>query len=480
MKINNLIISALFLLPAPLWAQNSTFSHEEQTQISVVTPGLFDRSTAFSVDFGQMKQSEFSFPLPVGKVDGIRTNNNIVISSKEGDNIKAMFAGTVRLSRNFPTWGNVVVVRHDNGLETVYGNNLKNIVKVGDRVKAGQTVALVGTRDGKSFCEFALMVNGARINPETMFDLSSYRLRHQTLLFQQSGKNVIIKVITEEKEQTLQKIKGRKQAQRGNMTKQSNKTVKEETTASSKYSKDSQHVAQQQDDNATFDIDEYQALQLEEKVKKYGNAKQVNEFTVNFAGMNESQWAYPLKGAHVISPYGGKRHHAGTDIKRQPGDPIYAAFDGQVVLSGTHFGYGLCIVIRHSNGFETLYSHQSKNSVKVGDWVKAGQQIGIVGRTGRATTEHCHFEMRCNGRPFDSSRVWDHSKNTLKSVILNYKNGKVYISNATSSSKNTSVDEDDEDDEEEVTTPSKSGSKSSKHSSKKSKKKSKKHKKRRR
>ena len=121
-----------------------------------------------------------------------------------------------------------------------------------------------------------------------------------------------------------------------------------------------------------------------------------------------------MKGGRVISSYGGKRRHAGTDIKTKAGDPVYAAFEGKVTLSGRHYGYGLCIVIRHANGLETLYSHQSKNMVKVGDWVKAGQQIGIVGRTGRATTEHVHFEVKCNGRPFDSAKIIDHKNRWLK------------------------------------------------------------------
>jgi len=63
MKLNNLIISALFLLPVTLWAQNTSFSAAEQASISVETPGLFDRSSAFSVDFGQIKQNDFYFPL---------------------------------------------------------------------------------------------------------------------------------------------------------------------------------------------------------------------------------------------------------------------------------------------------------------------------------------------------------------------------------------------------------------------------------
>lgn len=408
----------------------SKFTPQEQQSISVETPGLFERSNAFTVDFGQMRASDYSFPLPVGKVDGVRSNRSIIISTTEGDNVKAMFSGTVRMSRNLDKWGQTVVIRHDNGLETVYSNNSRNLVKVGDRVKAGQTIAIVGTRDDKTYCDFSIMVNGARLNAETLVELKSHRLRQQTLLFQKSGTSVVIKVITEEKEQTVKKQSGRRPPQRGNMKQNQNVTVKEENTASSKYKKDTEHVAQQYDDNE-MDIDEFQAIKFEEKVKTPPPTTG-KDFTINFGNYKLGEWCYPMTGAHVISPYGGKRRHAGTDIKRQPGDPILAAFDGQVVLSGTHYGYGLCIVLRHSSGLETLYSHQSKNLVKVGDWVKAGQKIGIVGRTGRATTEHCHFETRINGRPFDSSKIFDHQRGVLKKEIIDVRGGKIYTRSATS------------------------------------------------
>lgn len=461
MLVGVVLLSAL---PVFAMAQTQQFTPKEQQSVSVETPGLFERSEAFTVDFGQMSQSDYSFPLPVGKVEGIHKNNNIMITSSPGDNVKAMFAGTVRLSRNSQQFGNIIVLRHDNGLETVYGNNAQNLVRVGDRVKAGQTIAIIGERDDKTYCEFAIMVNGARLNPEMLLELKSHRLRHQTLLFQKHASGVIIKVVKEEKEQTLKRT-GQRHGQRGNMTKTSNRTVQDETSASGKYTKNSEHVVVTQVDDEPYDIDEYQALQLEEKVKKLSAS--VKEFTVNFAALKENgDWSYPMTGGHVISPYGGKRRHAGTDIKTKAGDPVYAAFDGQVVLSGTHFGYGLCIVIRHSNGFETLYSHQKKNSVKVGDWVKAGQQIGIVGRSGRATTEHCHFEVRANGRPFDSSKIFDHSKNQLRSVVMNYRNGRVFISNPSSAG---AVEE-----ESAVYSKSKGGKKTSarkKSASKKSKKK---------
>lgn len=125
-------------------------------------------------------------------------------------------------------------------------------------------------------------------------------------------------------------------------------------------------------------------------------------------------WCYPLPGAKVISPFGGRRHHSGTDIKTKPNDEIYAAFDGEVVFSANYAGYGNLIRVQHANGLETYYSHNSKNLVKKGDHVKAGQVIALTGRTGRATTEHLHFEMRVNGRAVNSNKYFDHTNHTLR------------------------------------------------------------------
>ena len=126
----------------------------------------------------------------------------------------------------------------------------------------------------------------------------------------------------------------------------------------------------------------------------------------------------------MISPYGGKRRHSGVDIKTVPNDKILAAFDGKVTMSGPYYGYGNCIVIKHANGLETLYSHQSKNIVKVGDMVKAGQVIGLTGRTGRATTEHLHFEVKFMGKRFDPAVIFDHLNRSLKQdMVVFTKNG---------------------------------------------------------
>ena len=125
---------------------------------------------------------------------------------------------------------------------------------------------------------------------------------------------------------------------------------------------------------------------------------------------------FPLPGAKVISPYGkrGGRTHSGVDLKTTPGDKIYAAFEGEVIFSDVYHGYGNYIRIKHPNGLETCYSHNSKNLVKKGDYVKAGQVIALVGQTGRATTPHLHFEVRINGKTRNPANYFDLNKGVVR------------------------------------------------------------------
>jgi Flp pilus assembly pilin Flp len=87
-------------------------------------------------------------------------------------------------------------------------------------------------------------------------------------------------------------------------------------------------------------------------------------------------------------------HHA-IDIAAPVGVPIYAAASGQVVKAGfTEYpGYGRMIVIRHGNGYQTLYGHLSASYVHVGEHVAGGEVIGRMGSTGRSTGSHLHFEI---------------------------------------------------------------------------------------
>lgn len=136
---------------------------------------------------------------------------------------------------------------------------------------------------------------------------------------------------------------------------------------------------------------------------------------IDFKNMNEEAYAFPLPGSMVISPYGGRRRgHSGVDLKTCANDTIVSAFAGIVRMAGPYAAYGQVIVVRHFNGLETVYSHNSRNLVKAGDRIEAGQPIALTGRTGRATTEHLHFEVRINGEHINPAVFFDLDKQTLR------------------------------------------------------------------
>ena len=185
MKILHLlcIYVALLVLTSAI---KDEFTAIERQQIQIETPGLFEHSDAFTIDFAAYRTSDYSFPLPVGKakvVDG----SEMEITTEKGDAVKAMFDGTVRLARHVAGHGNAIVLRHDNGLETVYERNAENMVKAGDRVKAGQTIAIVGGEKGRWALTFYVMVKGGKINPEIIVMPKSHRLTRRTLMFKKKG-----------------------------------------------------------------------------------------------------------------------------------------------------------------------------------------------------------------------------------------------------------------------------------------------------
>ena len=311
MKIRHLSLAVVVMFALSSCAQTQ-FTALEQQQISISDPTLFEKSDAFTIDFSSGRDRDYSFPLPVGKAK-VLTDYTVEIETARGDAVKSMFAGVVRLS------------------------------KYGDRVKAGQTIAIVGTEKGRTFCRFAIMVNGSRINPSIIFSPESHQLRQQVVLFQKTANWKV------------------------------NVSVMKEPV-----------------------IEQPASVQW---------------------------WSYPLLGAKVISPFGsrGGRRHTGVDLKTVNKDEIHAAFDGEVVFSGPFSGYGNLIRLRHDNGLETYYSHNSKNLVKVGEQVKAGQVIALTGQTGRASTPHLHFETRIGGQAVNPNRFFDHEAHTIRLEAFNKK-----------------------------------------------------------
>lgn len=122
----------------------------------------------------------------------------------------------------------------------------------------------------------------------------------------------------------------------------------------------------------------------------------------------ESSLSLGIAG-RVSSPYGWRTHpikgrsqfHGGIDLAARYGTQVPAAAGGTVVTADDQGSYGLTVVIRHPNGFESRYAHLSSLDVKVGDAVTQGQQVGRVGSTGRSTGPHLHFEVTQAGRRVD-------------------------------------------------------------------------------
>jgi LysM repeat protein len=118
------------------------------------------------------------------------------------------------------------------------------------------------------------------------------------------------------------------------------------------------------------------------------------------AGGGASGFIHPLPGSLRTQ---GIHGFNAVDLAAAAGAPIRAAAAGQVIVAktgGWNGGYGNYIVVKHSNGTQTLYAHTSSNAVGVGDAVAAGEVIGYVGNTGRSTGTHLHFEVRGAKNPF--------------------------------------------------------------------------------
>lgn len=158
--------------------------------------------------------------------------------------------------------------------------------------------------------------------------------------------------------------------------------------------------------------------------------------TLALKGAEDNRYVHPFPG-RILSRFGrrGRRMHTGIDVKLYRGDSVRCAFDGRVRMARRVNGYGNMVLVRHYNGLETLYGHFSKIKVKANQLVRAGDLLGLGGRTGRATTEHLHFETRIFGEPFDPEKCIDFKKGTLLVDSIFYQNHRTEANMALFSSK---------------------------------------------
>ena len=143
------------------------------------------------------------------------------------------------------------------------------------------------------------------------------------------------------------------------------------------------------------------------KAHPYRSEEVPDSFVIDLRG-----FAMPTPSRQVTSRFGYRpafrRMHKGLDIKVYTGDTIVSAFDGKVrVVRYDAGGYGNYVVIRHTNGLETIYGHLSKQLVSIDQEVKAGEPIGLGGNTGRSFGSHLHFETRLAGEPINPAFLFN-------------------------------------------------------------------------
>lgn len=148
----------------------------------------------------------------------------------------------------------------------------------------------------------------------------------------------------------------------------------------------------------------YHFIWTDERVNPYGTMFDSIKDDVR---VSMAEFTLPHPG-YITSPYGWRRNrmHKGTDLKVQVGDSIRAAWPGQVRIVGWDpRGYGYFVVVRHTNGLETVYGHLSRPLVDEYEMVPSGYVLGLGGNTGRSTGSHLHFEIRYLGEAMDPAGV---------------------------------------------------------------------------
>ena len=170
-------------------------------------------------------------------------------------------------------------------------------------------------------------------------------------------------------------------------------------------------------DSINNEINNYTAEDIDKLLKKIEEEKKSLSEVLRKANVKDKN----LTSLPVIKPvadkylnrlasgFGSRFHpilkvnkmHNGLDFAAATGTPIYATGDGTVKLAGMNAGFGNVVVIRHGNGYETLYAHMSRIKTRNGKSVKRGDLIGYVGSTGLSTGPHLHYEIHKDGKPVD-------------------------------------------------------------------------------
>ena len=129
----------------------------------------------------------------------------------------------------------------------------------------------------------------------------------------------------------------------------------------------------------------------------------------------------PVLGGRRTSGFGsrkdpkgrGRSMHDGLDIAAPRGTAVRSTADGVVIFAGRQHGYGRVVKIKHAFGFETIYAHNNRLRVKVGQRVSRGDRIADVGSSGRSTGNHVHYEIRIDQKPVNPVKFIEAARDVL-------------------------------------------------------------------
>lgn len=138
------------------------------------------------------------------------------------------------------------------------------------------------------------------------------------------------------------------------------------------------------------------------KTPAYKKPAHYNSYSSSTQASTDLQLLWPIEAARLTQPFAPPSNpkHDGIDLAAPLGTEIYAAHKGRVIFAGQKYrGYGRMVILKFDNSYATLYAHLHRVNVKRGQIIDAGEVIGTMGRTGRATGVHLHFEVLRNKVP---------------------------------------------------------------------------------
>lgn len=365
------MLAVVSLCSANALAPDTHFPIEEETSFALkADSSVFGKDSIFTLALDSIQSNQYSLPLHRGSLAHL-TDGSMRVCSRYDRYVRSVFSGTVTMVNRNNKEKQTIVINHDNGLQTVYCELRQPQVHAGERVRAGQVIALADNKDKKHFAtRVEFYVGNELMKSAHVFNASTGKLQPEKLYCKiRRGKFI-------------------------------------STTANfNAYSKALARMRQL----------------MVTSLSPFDHLRNVS--SMKLFDLSPMHWSYPLVNSYVTSPYNVLHekddsttyHHTGVDIKTHINhDSIHAAFDGVIESASVRSGYGNCVVIRHAMGLETLYGHMTCFFIKNGDRVKAGQVIGLTGATGHATGDHLHFEVLYHGQRQDPALFFNHKTHWLQ------------------------------------------------------------------